>query len=265
MEEEINAFMVKTHKQKTMNKIFKRYKSLQALGTFLCLMALPLMAGCSTDEIDGWQSKGFVWFTDTLQDFTNMQQPDVAEGETLRIAVPLTIAGEVKDYDRTVNVEVTKQPNDSRTQFAIEQPVTFHAGKTTDSMYVDLVNSSHLDTVYDSIQFHITASDDFDPGLQAQLYTTLALHNGYQRPDWWDEDCEYVFGYFTQLKMQIFVTCTGSTEDIRTEKDYWSSSDIAVQYWVYVLNDYIQKNDIRYPDDDPYAPGQQPAFDFRSY
>ncbi|MGI6233616.1 MAG: DUF4843 domain-containing protein [Prevotella sp.] len=242
-----------------------RLSALQSLVILCGSLAMGLLSACSTDEIDGWQSKGFVWFTDTLQDFTNKQQPDVAEGETLRIAVPLTIAGEIKDYDRTVNVEVTKQPSDSRTVFSIEQPVTIHAGKTTDSMYVDLVNSSHLDTVYDSIQFHITASDDFDPGLQSQLYTTVALHNGYQRPSWWDDDCERVFGYFTQLKMEVFIICTGSTEDIRTNKEYWSSNDIAVQYWIYVFNDYIEQNDIRYPDDDPYAPGERPSFSFWSY
>jgi hypothetical protein len=242
-----------------------RLSAPQAIIALCCFLAVGMLSACSTDEIDGWESKGFVWFTDTLQDFTNKQQPDVAEGETLRIAVPLTIASEVKDYDRTVNVEVVRQPNDSRTQFSIESPVIIHAGKTADSMYVDLVNSSHLDTVYDTIQFHIQASDDFDPGLQSMLYTTLALHNGYQRPSWWDSDCERVFGYFTQLKMEVFITCTGSSEDIRTNKEYWSDSDIAVQYWIYVLNDYIEQNDIRYPDDDPNAPGEHPVFDFWSY
>ena len=247
-----------------MNKNINRYKPLQAVGVVLGLWVMTLLSGCSTDDINGWQAKGFVWFTDTLQSFTNMQQPDVPERGTLRIAVPLTIAGDVKDYDRTVNVEVVKQPSDSCTHFSIEQPVIIHAGKTTDSMYVDLINSSHLDQVYDSIRFHIIASDDFDQGINTNLYTTLALHNGYQKPDWWDRNCENFFGYFTQLKMQIFVECTGSTEDIRTQKN-WSSSDIAVKYWVYVLNDYIKKNDIRYPEDDANAPDEQPQFDWRSY
>ena len=45
----------------------------------LTAFAFITMASCSDSEIDSWQSK-FVWFTDTLVNFSNIQQPDVAEG-----------------------------------------------------------------------------------------------------------------------------------------------------------------------------------------
>ncbi len=243
-----------------MNKIqqsFLLILTMMGVGSLVC--------SCSTDHIDAWQSKSLVWFTDTLQDFTNKQQPDVPEGGTLRVAIPLTFAGDIASYDREVNVEVVKQPSDSRTSFTIETPVRIRAGHAQDTMYVNLINSSHLDAVYDSITFRLQPSDDFEMGLPANQTTTLALHNGYKRPDWWDEDCEYVFGYFTQLKMEIFIKCTGGTDDIRTTKDYWTSSDIAVSYWLYVLNDYIEQNGIVYPDDDINAPGEMPYFDWGSY
>lgn len=232
---------------------------------FLTAFAAMLIASCSEREIDSWESKGYVWFTDTLIDFTNMSQPDVPIGGTLTAAIPLTVASDVADYDRTVNVEVSRQPHDSRTQYKVKNPVIIRAGHTTDTMYVEITNSDHLDVVYDSISFKVMPSEDFDPGLKAYQNMTLALHNGYVRPSWWDSSAQSYIGYFTQLKMQIFVAVTGGTDDIRTETSYWSSTDLAVQYWIYLLNDYIEQNDIRYPDDDPIAPGQTPSFSWRSY
>lgn len=226
------------------------------------LVAVPF-ASCSDSEIDSWQSK-YVWFTDTLVNFSNIQQPNVPEGGTLVAAIPLTVAADVSDKDRTVNVEVIGQPKDSRTQFEVQTPVKIRAGKLVDTMYVNIKNSSHLDQVYDSITFRVLPSEDFEPGLIAYQKTTLCLHNGYVRPSWWDSRCESYFGYFTQLKMEVYVKVTGGTDDPRSES-YWSSSDLAVQYVLFLLNDYIEQNDIRYPADDPNAPGQRPCFDWRSY
>ncbi|MGN0281914.1 MAG: DUF4843 domain-containing protein [Prevotella sp.] len=232
---------------------------------YLLLTAFAALqfASCSDSEIDSWQSR-YVWFTDTIIDFSNMQQPDVAEGGTLVAAIPLTVAADVADYDRYVNVEVVGQPKDSRTKFEVQNPVKIRAGKLVDTMYVNVINSSHLDQVYDSITFRVLPSEDFEPGLLAYQKATLCLHNGYTRPDWWDSRCEYYFGYFTQLKMEIFVTVTGGTDDPRTES-YWTSTDLAVSYLIFVLNDYIEQNDIRYPADDPNAPGERPCFDWRTY
>lgn len=229
----------------------------------LTAFAFITMASCSDSEIDSWQSK-FVWFTDTLVNFSNIQQPDVAEGGTLVAAIPLTVAADVSDKDRIVNVEVVGQPKDSRTKFEVQNPVRIRAGRLVDTMYVNVINSKHLDEVYDSITFRVLPSEDFEPGLLANQKVTLCLHNGYIRPDWWDNRGETYLGYYTQLKMEIFVKVTGSTADPRSES-YWSGSDLALQYTIFMLNDYVKQNDIRYPADDPNAPGQQPMFDFWSY
>ena len=120
----------------------------------LTAFAFITMASCSDSEIDSWQSK-YVWFTDTLVNFSNMQQPDVAEGGTLVAAIPLTVAADVSDKDRIVNVEVMGQPKDSRTKFEVQNPVKIRAGRFVDTMYVNVVNSKHLDQVYDSITFRV--------------------------------------------------------------------------------------------------------------
>lgn len=230
---------------------------------FLAAWVAAPFVSCSDSEIDSWQSK-YVWFTDTLVNFSNMQQPDVAEGGTLVAAIPLCVAADVADHDRIVNVEVVGQPKDSRTQFEVQTPVKIRAGRLVDTMYVNIKNSSHLDQVYDSITFRVMPSEDFEPGLLAYQKATLCLHNGYVRPSWWDEEGEMYMGYYTQLKMEIFVKVMGNTNDPRTVS-YWSEGDLALTYCIFMLNDYVKQNDIRYPDDDPNAPGQQPSFDFWSY
>ena len=234
--------------------------------TVAALLAVSFLAGCSEDKIDAFNAKGFVWFTDTLINFTNMSEPNIPEGGQLSIPLPLTVAAKVADRDRVVNVELTRKPKDSRTQVTLQQGV-FHAGRTNDTLYVGLTNSSHLDQVYDTIQVHILSGEDFDQGLKSNLYATVCLHNGYPRPQWWTKRAENVLGYFSQLKMKVFIAVTGGTDDPRSDKSssYWSSSDLGLQYTLFLLNDYIAKNHIVYPDDDPNAPGQAPAFDFRSW
>ena len=230
---------------------------------FLTALTALQVSSCSDSEIDAWQSR-YVWFTDTLVNFSNMQQPNVAEGGTLVAAIPLTMAADVSDKDRVVNVEVVGQPNDSRTKYEVQNPVKIRAGRFVDTMYVNVINSNHLDQVYDSITFRILPSADFQPGLLAYQKTTLCLHNGYEQPAWWDFDATFTLGYFTQLKMKIFILVTGGTDDPRT-MEYWSDADLALKYTVFLLNDYVEQNNIRYPDDDPDAPGQKPVFDFWSY
>lgn len=229
----------------------------------LAALALTQMTGCGDSEIDSWQSK-YVWFTDTLVNFSNIQQPDVPEGGMLVAAIPLTMAADVADRDRVVNVEVAGGPKDSRTEFEVQNPVRIRAGLIADTMYVNIRNSSHLNEVYDSIIFRVMPSADFEPGLPAYQTVTLCLHNGYVRPAWWDTRGEQYMGYYTQLKMEIFAKVTGGTDDPRSMKS-WSSSDLALQYCLFMLNDYVEQNDIRYPADDPNAPGERPSFDFRSY
>lgn len=230
----------------------------------LTAFAALQLASCGDSEIDSWQSK-YVWFTDTLVNFSNMQQPDVAEGGTLVAAIPLTVAADVSDKDRTVNVEVVGQPKDSRTRFEVQNPVKVRAGRLVDTMYVNVINSSHLDQVYDSITFRVLPSEDFEPGLLAYQKTTLCLHNGYTQPSWWTSSCNNYLGYFTQLKMEVYAKVTGGTEDPRSNTKSWSSSDLALQYTIFLLNDYVEQNDIRYPADDPNAPGERPSFSSRSY
>lgn len=224
---------------------------------------LFLFAGCSTDEIEAWDAKGFVWFESENVDFTFKPHTELSEGESFMVPIPFVAATKMSDKDRVVNVEVVREPSDSRTQYELQTPVLFRANHVVDTMFVKVVNSKHLDTVHDTISFKVLPSEDFDPGLNENLVTNLCLYNGYARPEWWNMDVEFILGYFTQLKMEVFVNVSGSTDD-PTNGNGWFNN-ISVTYLIVRLNDYVKEHDIRYPDDDPNAPGAQPVFDFFSY
>ena len=222
------------------------------------------LGACSEEEAELWTEKGFVWFSAENTDFSFKQLPDVGYGQTALAALPFTVATTMENRDRTVNVEVIRQPKDSRTKYEIQTPVVLHANRTSDTLWVRVTNSEHLETTPDTVGFRLIASEDFIPGLQDSITTNLCLYNGYVRPAWWDSSAERQIGYFTQLKMDVFVKVTGGTEDPRGDGS-WSSSNIALTYLKFQLNDYIEANDIRYPANDPNAPGQHPVFASRKY
>ena len=222
------------------------------------------LGACSEEEAELWTEKGFVWFSAENTDFSFKQLPDVGYGQTALAALPFTVATTMENRDRTVNVEVIRQPKDSRTNYEIQTPVVLHANRTSDPLWVRVTNSEHLETTPDTVGFRLIASEDFIPGLQDSITTNLCLYNGYVRPAWWDSSAERQIGYFTQLKMDVFVKVTGGTEDPRGDGS-WSSSNIALTYLKFQLNDYIEANDIRYPANDPNAPGQHPVFASRKY
>lgn len=228
------------------------------------LTVTSLFVGCGNSEIESWNSS-MVWFTDTLINFTNMAQPEVPIGGKLQIPVPLTVASDLVNSDRTVTIEMLRKPADSRTQVVVPTSATIRAGKWADTLYVELTNSAHLDEVYDTIAIRVLPSSDFQPGLKAYQTATICLHNGYVKPTWWDSDAERSIGYFSQLKMQVIEAVMGEIIDPRTEKDYWSSSDLELQYNIFRFNDYVEQNDLRYPDTDPNAPGQRPKFAWKSW
>ena len=235
---------------------------MKKIYTHCIVAALVLLSawGCSKEEISAWKSdQGLVWFTDTIVDYSFLGT-DIAEGESSLVPIPLTVAAVVGDRDRTVNVEVVRQPADNRTQFEVQAPVTFRAGYAADTMYVRVFNSANLNEAGDTIAFRVASSADFEPGLVPYREVKLCLFNGYTRPDWWNEDLERTLGYFTQLKMEVFLAVTGSDEE---PVDNWYG--VEATYLLFMLNDYVEQNDIRYPDDDPNKPGEHPVFDFWEY
>ena len=225
---------------------------------------LVLLAGCTTTPIDKWNNKGCAWFTDDITEFTFMNYPDVEMGGTALAAIPLSFATTIEDRDRTVNVQVSKNPSNSSTTFEVQNPVVLHANCSVDTMWVKVTLTENLTSQTDTIGFRISSSDDFYAGLSDKLETRLCVSNTYPQPDWWDANAVDCIGYFTQLKMQVFLAVMGNGDDPRGGSEKWYSN-IAITYMMQKLSDYIDENNIRYPANDPHSPGNKPRFYWNAY
>lgn len=220
------------------------------------------LSSCSTDNIAPWDtSNNYVWFTNTIQEFTFMAT-GTPVGDSWLVPIQFQVAGVVADHDRQISVEIAEDPRDSRTEFEIQQPVLFRANHIVDTMYVKVVNGAHLSHMHDTISFRLKSNNDFQVGRHGNLVTALSVFDGLPRPEWWDELCEYYLGYFTQQKMQVYITVTGGDGKPYDEDSYAGNM---FQFIKYELNDYVQKNNVCYPDDDPNAPGMLLGFNRLSY
>jgi hypothetical protein len=228
----------------------------------IVLVVIMLLTACSKDEIDVWSDKGFAWFTNQNNDFTFASHPEIAENGTYLVPIPIRVASVVSDRDRVIDVNITRMPSDNRTTFELQKPVLFRANHIIDTMFVKVTNSAHLAAVHDTISFTITESEDFAPGLIDNVSTNLCLFNGFAKPSWWNANCNYYMGYFTQLKMSVYYAVTGGAES-PIDDDGWQGNKF--RFLIYMLREYVTKNDVRYPDDDENAPGQLVTFSNRAY
>lgn len=230
----------------------------KTLYTMLAGMALMFTA-CSTNEIDTWEDGTcYAWFPNNRVDFTFKSVKGIGEGGTALAAIPFTVAANVSDKDREIGIEVCGEPLDSRTKYEVQRPVMLHAGNTSDTVWVKLTNAEHLNTMTDTLKLKIVPSKDFMPGLQDNLIVELSVSNGFPKPAWWDDNCEWVLGSFNQSKMQVVVDCFGSEEDPRGGDTSWWG--LAATYVTQVLNDYVQEHRITYPDTDAEHPGMPVYF-----
>ncbi len=223
---------------------------------------LPLISSCSSDEIDAWQAKGYVWFPQEYVNFTFKEHPEVNSGETYLVPIPFRVASTVSDKDRLVEVDIVRQPEDSRTTYELQKPVKFRANHIVDTMYVKVTNSDHLATIHDTISFEVKPSIDFEPGLQDNVKTSLCLFNGFAKPSWWDANTDYYMGLFSQLKMEVYYIVTGSDETPLDEDGYGGNK---FKFIKYQLTEYVTKNNLHYPADDENAPGQPVTFNSNKY
>lgn len=229
---------------------------------YIAAAVLMVLAACSKDEIDRWSDKSFAWFSAENNDFTFVSHPEVAENGTYLVPIPFRVATTVSDRDRQLEVEVTRQPADNRTQYELQKPVLFRANHIVDTMYVKVTNSAHLAEVPDTVSFTIRESADFLPGLTDRVTTNLCLFNGFAKPSWWNANTDYYMGYFTQLKMSVYYAVTGG-EESPIDDDGWQGNKF--RFIIYMLREYVSKNNVRYPADDPNAPGELVTFSNGKY
>lgn len=216
-----------------------------------CLCALAGLSSCSEDEIEAWKGYNTAWYCVEKTDFSFVGSDGLSSQESALAGIPFTVAAPVADRDRFLEVDVTREPSDSRTRYELVRPVVLEKGNLSGTMYVRVFNGTHLYSVHDTIEFRIVESADFKPGLPDCVATKLCVFNGVPRPEWWNEECENGdLGMFNDVKLQIYYAVFGNYDDPRKgTPSYRESSNINIYYARTMLNAYVRDNNIRYPED----------------
>ena len=218
---------------------------------------LLIMTACSKSEIDTWDARPRVWFTNSNDTtlFSFYTQP---EGTTESVVeVPISMAGRVADEDRTVTVkDLGSSPFNPGSRYEIVSAV-IPAGEVTGMLQVKVYKTENLEEANDTLNFEICGSEVFEVGLSDYLHHAIIISSSLAKPSWWDSTADRNVGYYSEKKLEIIYTVLGSDE-IFSSASSWSSDDVQVA--IYQLNQYCKKNNIKYhPDDEDVI-----TFDFWS-
>ena len=218
---------------------------------------LLIMTACSKSEIDTWDARPRVWFTNSNDTtlFSFYTQP---EGTTESVVeVPISMAGRVADEDRTVTVkDLGSSPFNPGSRYEIVSAV-IPAGEVTGTLQVTVYKTENLEEASDTLNFEIYGSEVFEVGLSDYLHHAIIISSSLAKPSWWDSTADRYVGYYSEKKLEIIYTVLGSDEIFSSASSWWSDD---VQIAIYQLNQYCKKNNIKYhPDDEDVI-----TFDFWS-
>ena len=218
---------------------------------------LLIMTACSKSEIDTWDARPRVWFTNSNDTtlFSFYTQP---EGTTESVVeVPISMAGRVADEDRTVTVkDLGSSPFNPGSRYEIVSAV-IPAGEVTGTLQVKVYKTENLEEASDTLNFEIYGSEVFEVGLSDYLHHAIIISSSLAKPSWWDSTADRYVGYYSETKLEIIYTVLGSDEIFSSASSWWSDD---VQIAIYQLNQYCKKNNIKYhPDDEDVI-----TFDFWS-
>lgn len=211
-------------------------------NTLYAMILTALAAACSKSEIETWNAKPYVWFTnasDTIL-FSFYSQPEGTEEYIVEI--PLSMAGEVDSVDRQVNVKDLGSQN-AGTRYEVVSAV-IPGGETSGTLSVRVYKTDNLAVENDTIGFEIVESDVFLPGLEDYLKTGLVVSSRLSQPAWWTTMVEMYLGYYSDEKLAIIYEC--DYYELFESTSSWSGDDVSVA--IYRLNQYCEENNCTYSD-----------------
>lgn len=198
-------------------------------------------ASCSEDSIDTYGVKEYVYFPDTIMNYSFAFDPDLNAKEIL---VELKLIGNQKEYDRELSIAI-----DSMSSNLLEDDYEilssmFRANMFQDTIRIRVNKLSGKDKV-GFIRFVIKENQYFKPGPTKNMRFSLTFSDELLFPDWWDTNIERNYlGTYSEKKYREFIKATG----IHDMSGLGSSERRA---YTLVFKKYIKDNDIREADGSP--------------
>ncbi|MCR9013213.1 MULTISPECIES: DUF4843 domain-containing protein [Gabonibacter] len=167
------------------------------------LIVLFAFIGCSTDEVEVYQSEGYISFV---------------EKESDTLVVSFFLLGNLQEYDLPVSVRFTgdpyreKQPislvvNEKKTTMAAQyydlpQP-EMSAMSHLDTFKIHLKNYPELQTRTDMLCIELKENDAFQLGDRNYRRMYIKINDNVAKPDWWSRNTErYYLGAYSDEKIR---------------------------------------------------------------
>lgn len=191
------------------------FKQIMVLGCW----ALAFLAGsCGRADIDPYDSKDKIWFTQKNDD--NVAVNDILRSfslypgaETLDVTFQVNLIGSVTDYDRTYAAVVVDSLTTAVPSEYEIHPMVLHAGKVSDELRITLKKSERLQSEEVKLTLYIVANEAFDPGYSNSLQVCVRFNDITTCPEWWTEDvANAYFGPYSKEKFEAFYAYSGRND-----------------------------------------------------
>lgn len=181
------------------------------------------LAGCGSSEIEPYESKSKLWFTQEYYAGTPATKYDANDvmrsfslypgASTLDIPFEINLIGDITSSDRTYSVVVDEElTTASESEYEI-LPTTFRAGHAVDTLWVRLFKTERLATTEVKLAVQLVENADFTIGYDKRITASVTFNDITTKPDWWTENIELSYlGPFTKTKFEAFYAYYGSNE-----------------------------------------------------
>lgn len=185
--------------------MMKRY--LFAIPVFVAV----LLASCSTDEIEYFDSNDYLSFESTSLSYTfAFSDESVTQHD---FSVPVVYAGRYRDRDAQFKVSAvagkgTAVEGRDYEIIASDGEDVIKAGTNTGNAHIRLLRTDSMKTKTYTVVLAIEANEDFLPGVADTM--TVSITDRLVQPDWWTwSPYNRYLGDYTETKLRLWLEFMG--------------------------------------------------------
>ena len=189
---------------------------------FITLFFMGVMAGCSSDDFNGYQADSFIHFNKSMKDSTTFS---FAYDEALKegdVDIKLNIISGLQGRDRQFAVRFL--PNESTAQegrdFTVNtEQLVVKANDSIGVLKVHVMKDESLKGKSVHAVFEIVENEEFKPGVMQNRKAKLVITDKLTQPEWWDTwHIKDGLGVYSEKKFRLFIQVTGQ-KDLTLKED----------------------------------------------
>lgn len=191
-----------------------RFKLIAKLACFLTTV-LAFAAGCGKSEIEPFDSKAKIWFTQTDDNKANVGNiirsfSHYPGTETLDVTFEVNLIGLIADFDREYKAVVVDTLTTAVPAEYDIHPMVLHANKAKDLLTITLKKSDRLLRQDAKLTLYLVETESFEQGYTDRLQVSVTFNNITTKPDWWTEEITKAYlGEYSKEKFEAIYAYSG--------------------------------------------------------